>query len=159
MRPGGTPEGRMEGLSEGHEGSETFAADALVSCVVWRVLMEHCGDGDGVGEQFGEMPPGAIGVDGREAAGVEKDVPVGHADGFLVGLLAGHVIEFRQGASRSEVVFVFVDLLQSRPVAGMMAAVRLVFLGIMMCGPAGLDTFKLHRGIQEGRPRELLDAI
>lgn len=47
----------MKGLSKGYEGAQALIGKTLGSGVVRRVLVEDGGYGDGVGEQFADVPP------------------------------------------------------------------------------------------------------
>ena len=68
------------------EGSESFGKESLISEGVGTALVEDAADGEGVGEELGDVSPRSFGVDGRESSRVEKDVPVSHRNRFFVRL-------------------------------------------------------------------------
>lgn len=60
--------------------------------------MEKRGDGDGEGEEFGDVTSGPLRIEVLEATGVEEGIPVGKVDGLIIVLGAGEV-EFREGTT------------------------------------------------------------
>ena len=48
--------------------------------------MEDTADGEGVGEELGDVSPRSFGVDGCETSRVEEDIPISHGNRFFVRL-------------------------------------------------------------------------